>query len=94
MEARDLRRMTVEEYITLDRASDERWEYVNGAAFAMAGGSPENALVATNAALALRNAASGSSRRVCARGPSSSSRSARRSRSRSSGPISIDCADP
>lgn len=32
--------MSVDEYVALDRASEERWEYANGEAFAMAGASP------------------------------------------------------
>ncbi|AKF11095.1 Uma2 family endonuclease [Sandaracinus amylolyticus] len=59
MEARDLRRMTVEEYIALDRGSDERWEYVNGEAFAMAGGSPQHVAVVGNVYFALRTALRG-----------------------------------
>lgn len=59
MEARDLRRMTIDEYIALDRASDERWEYVGGEAFAMAGASPEHNIVVANIAGALRSALRG-----------------------------------
>ncbi|MBX3249597.1 MAG: Uma2 family endonuclease [Myxococcales bacterium] len=59
MEGRDLRRVTVDEYVALDRASDERWEYVNGEAFAMAGGTVENVLVGKNVALALTGALRG-----------------------------------
>jgi Uma2 family endonuclease len=53
MEARDLRRISIDEYIALDRASDERYEYVNGEAFAMAGGRPEHAVVTRNVIIAL-----------------------------------------
>lgn len=59
MEARDLRRMSVDEYVALDRASEARWEYVNGEAIAMAGASPEHNLVAANVAGALRAALRG-----------------------------------
>ncbi len=54
MEARDLRRLTIDEYVALDRASEERHEYVNGEAFAMAGGRPEHAVVTGNVYAALR----------------------------------------
>jgi Uma2 family endonuclease len=53
MEARALHRMSVDEYVALDRASTERWEYVGGEAFAMAGASPEHGLVTKNVAVAL-----------------------------------------
>lgn len=59
MEARDLRRLTIDEYIALDRASEERFEYVNGQAFAMAGGRPEHAMVARNVVIALTAALRG-----------------------------------
>lgn len=48
MEARDLRRISVEEYVTLDRSSDARWEYVNGEALAMAGASLRHNAIVTN----------------------------------------------
>lgn len=51
--------MTIEEYVQLDRCDGERWEYVNGEAHAMAGGSPEHALVAANLITALKNALDG-----------------------------------
>ncbi|MBX3273013.1 MAG: Uma2 family endonuclease [Sandaracinaceae bacterium] len=54
MEARDLRRVSLEEYVALDRTSEARWEYVDGEAFAMAGASPEHNLVVGNVAAALR----------------------------------------
>lgn len=59
VEARDLRRMAIDEYVALDRASEERWDYVNGEAFAMAGASPEHNLVVANVAGALRGALRG-----------------------------------
>jgi len=48
MEARDLQRMSIAEYIALDRSSDEKWEYVNGEAFAMSGASPRHNAVSVN----------------------------------------------
>jgi Uma2 family endonuclease len=59
MEGRDLRKMSIEEYIALDRASEERFEYVSGEAFAMAGGRPEHAVVIGNVYAALRAALRG-----------------------------------
>lgn len=46
--------MSVEAYVDLDRSDEARWEYVNGEAHAMAGGSPEHALVAGNLLFALK----------------------------------------
>jgi Uma2 family endonuclease len=53
MEARDLRRMSLAEYLQLDRGSDVRWEYVNGEAFAIAA-RPVHNLVKDNVLVALR----------------------------------------
>ena len=53
MEARELKKMTVEEYVALDRASEGRWEYVNGEAFAMAGASLRHNAIAVNLTIAL-----------------------------------------
>jgi Uma2 family endonuclease len=59
MEARDRRRVLVGDYVALDRADDRRWEYVNGEAFAMAGGSPEHGVVVGNVFAALKAALRG-----------------------------------
>jgi len=59
MEARVLRRVGIDEYVVLDRAASERWEYVNGEAYAMAGGSPEHAMVTGNVLAALKQALRG-----------------------------------
>ena len=59
VEARSLRVMSVEAYVELDRSDEARWEYVNGEAHAMAGGSPEHALVAANLLFALKTALDG-----------------------------------
>ena len=40
--------LTPEEYLALDRAAEERSEYLDGEMFAMAGGSREHALIAAN----------------------------------------------
>lgn len=55
MEARDLRRISVEDYVALDRSSEQRWEYVNGEAFAMAGASLRHNAIVANVQLALGN---------------------------------------
>jgi len=59
MEAHPLRRMSVDDYVALDRASEERWEYVNGEAFAMAGASPRHNAIVANVFLALGTALRG-----------------------------------
>lgn len=53
MQARDIRRVTVAEYIALDRESDERWEYANGEAWATRGVRPEHTMVVRNVIVAL-----------------------------------------
>ena len=40
------RRLTYEEYLTLERASEQRHEFCDGEIFAMAGGSPEHSALA------------------------------------------------
>lgn len=60
MEARDARKMSPAEYVALDRASDERWEYVDGEAFAMAGASPRHGAIVGNVYHALRTKLAGS----------------------------------
>ena len=56
MQTREHKRLSVEDYIALDRATDERWEYVGGEAFAMAGASPRHNAIAMNIAVTLANA--------------------------------------
>lgn len=46
--ASDLRRMTYAEYLELERTSERKHEYVNGEAYAMAGGTPEHGRLAAN----------------------------------------------
>jgi Uma2 family endonuclease len=41
-------RYTIEEYLTLERAAEERLEYLDGYIYAMAGESPEHADICTN----------------------------------------------
>lgn len=40
--------MTLDEYLALERAGDVRYEYLDGEAFAMAGGTPQHAAIAGN----------------------------------------------
>jgi Uma2 family endonuclease len=47
-EARQLGRMSYQEYLALERASETKHEYVNGEVFAMAGGTPEHGRLAVN----------------------------------------------
>ncbi len=63
MEARDLREMTHEDYVALERVATEKHEYVNGRVYAMAGGSPEHARLAAAVCAELRAALRG---RPCA----------------------------
>lgn len=53
MEAHDLRKLSVEDYVAMDRASEVRWEYVNGEAFAMAGASLKHNAIVANLVVAL-----------------------------------------
>ena len=45
--------MSTDEHVTLDRASEEHWEYVGGGAFAMAGASLRHNALVMNIARAL-----------------------------------------
>lgn len=47
-------RMTLAEYLALDVAGDTRWEWVDGAAYAISGGRPLHAAVTLNVSAALR----------------------------------------
>jgi Uma2 family endonuclease len=49
-------RMTPEEYLAFERASDERHEYADGEIFAMSGGTREHSLAGQNVARELGNA--------------------------------------
>ena len=49
-------KMTPEEYLAFERASDEKHEYVDGEIFAMSGGTYEHSLLATGIARELGNA--------------------------------------
>ncbi len=59
MDARRLHRVSVEEYVALDRESEERWEYVNGEAWDVSSARPEHNLVSGNVFAALRSALRG-----------------------------------
>lgn len=54
MTALPQRRYTMEEYLELDRNSEERYEYYDGVVFAMTGGSPGHARIGGNVYAALR----------------------------------------
>ena len=55
-EAKHLGRMTYAEYLTLERASEVKHEYVNGEVYAMAGGTPDHGRLAMNVGGILRAA--------------------------------------
>jgi Uma2 family endonuclease len=59
MEARDVREMTYEAYLALERTAGGKHEYVNGRVYAMAGGSPEHARLAQSIGAELRTALRG-----------------------------------
>jgi Uma2 family endonuclease len=48
MTALPKQRYSLEEYLELDRTSDEKYEYFDGEVFAMAGGSPEHVRISRN----------------------------------------------
>ena len=50
MSALPKQKYTIEEYIELEKSSEERYEYFDGEVFSMAGSSPEHAIIATNIA--------------------------------------------
>ena len=55
MSALPKQKYTIEEYIELEKSSEERYEYFDGEVFAMAGGSLEHAIMATNISGAINN---------------------------------------
>ncbi len=59
VEARDVREMTYAEYLSRERTSERKHEYVNGRVYAMAGGSPEHARLAARIIAALLSALEG-----------------------------------
>lgn len=58
MKARDLRRMSLAEYVAFDRADDRNWEYVDGEVFVVEAG-PEHTIVKGNLYVALRTSLEG-----------------------------------
>ena len=56
--------MTLAEYVRLEASSDAKHEFLNGEVFAMAGGTPEHALLAANVIRELGNKLSGGPCRV------------------------------
>src|SRR5687768_10739016 len=51
--------MSLDEYLALDRASEERWEYVGSEGYAMAGASPRHNAIVMNITLVIGNALRG-----------------------------------
>src|SRR5690606_11943829 len=86
-----LRRMSVAEYVALDRSSEERWEYMNGEAFAVASASPEHNMVKGNLFLALRRALEG---KPCFALPDGQKIATRRTRAYHYPDASVFCDDP
>lgn len=56
--------LTPEEYLTFERGSVERHEYLNGEMFLVSGGSKEHALIGANGGGELRNLLKGKGCRV------------------------------
>src|SRR5260370_20693467 len=46
---------SIEEYLGIDRASEERYEYLDGEIYAMAGESPQHGVICTNTTALLHN---------------------------------------
>lgn len=90
MQAPDLRRVSLEEYIALDRAGEERWEYVNGEATVMSA-SPEHNVVKGNLYAALRHALMG---KRCLVLPDGQKVSTPRTRAYHYPDASVFCAEP
>ena len=61
MAALPKRKYTLEEYIELDKNSEEKHEYFNGEVFAMSGGSPDHARISGNVYSAIQQKLSGQS---------------------------------
>lgn len=53
--AEPLRRLTEAEYLKIERAAEFKSEFFDGEMFAMAGGTPQHSLIATNLAAEFRN---------------------------------------
>jgi Uma2 family endonuclease len=60
MSAIPVHKLTLEEYLELDRTSEDRYEYFAGEVFAMAGGSPEHARISGNVFATVREKLRGS----------------------------------
>jgi Uma2 family endonuclease len=91
VQARDIRHLSVEEYVTLDRESDERWEYANGEAWASRGASPEHAIGVRNIVVALTNALRG---KTCLVFPDGQKIATRRTGAYHYPDASVVCSDP
>lgn len=77
MEAIDLRRMSLDDYVAFDRATNERWEFVDGEAFIVKAASPEHNLVKRNVLVSITTALRG---RGCLAMPDGQKVSTRRTR--------------
>jgi Uma2 family endonuclease len=64
MAAREPERMTYAEYLALEQRSDRKYEWLEGRAYAMAGGTPEHALLSMAIGAELRAALIGKPSRV------------------------------
>lgn len=64
MEARDARKMSYDDYVALCDSSPTKYEYVNGEAFSMAGGTPRHSAICANVLVALGAALRGRPCRV------------------------------
>jgi Uma2 family endonuclease len=56
--------MSVQEYFELDHASEQRYEYIDGYVYMLAGGSPNHAIIGVNISSILKNRLRGRSCRV------------------------------
>ncbi len=64
MSSAAIRRLSPDEYLAMERASDRRHEYLDGFVTAMAGGSSNHSLITTNTLTALKNGLAGRTCRV------------------------------
>jgi Uma2 family endonuclease len=76
--------LTIEEYLTIERESEERHEYLDGRIYAMAGESPEHATICTNLVISIGAQLKGTSCQVWSKdtkvrsGPAPAVRTAKR----------------
>jgi len=63
MQAEKLDKISIEEYIAIEKANDTKYEYHNGSIYAMAGGTLNHALICGNIFGELRNALGGKNKK-------------------------------